>query len=87
MSVALEDSSQHYKERSIIELNGISSFRRLFFLSVVVCRPHKCLLTNYKRDRIYWGSGVEQLQPVAAILTGVPILPRHNSQSGSSPTS
>jgi hypothetical protein len=32
-------------------------------------------LTNYKSDKIYRGSGVEQLQPVAAILTGVPILP------------
>jgi hypothetical protein len=79
MGVALEGNSQHYKEHSIIELNGISSFRRLFFLSVVVRRHHQCLLTNYKSDRIYQGSGVEQLQPVAAILTRVPILPRHNT--------
>jgi hypothetical protein len=27
---------------------------------------------------LYRGSGVEQLQPVSAILTGVPILPRHS---------
>jgi hypothetical protein len=56
----------------------------VFSLSVVVCFPHKCLLTNYKSDRIYQGSGVEQLQPVAAILTGVPILPHHTMSIGNS---
>jgi hypothetical protein len=37
-------------------------------------------LTNYESYGIYRGSGVDQLQPVAGDLAGVPALPHHNIQ-------
>jgi hypothetical protein len=53
-----------------LSLSVVLASRRLFFFDAP--------LTSYESCRIYRGPGVDQLQPVAGDLAGVPTKPYHN---------